>query len=133
MRAIVAGSRYRETRMPAEIISHVLDRLHKKHNIQVVVSGTCSNSPDIDGEDWARANKITINPFPANWEENGKAAGFLRNKEMAANADILVAFWDRKSSGTKNMIDIALKIPLSMVYVIDFEGKLEKYKEGQLC
>ena len=32
------------------------------------------------------------------------AAGPIRNKEMAQNGDFLVAFWDGKSKGTKNMI-----------------------------
>lgn len=33
----------------------------------------------------------------------------MRNREMAANADALIAFWDGKSRGTKNMIEEAQK------------------------
>lgn len=47
--------------------------------------------------------------FPAKWKEYGKAAGFVRNSEMADYSDMLIAFWDGKSKGTKNMIDNAKK------------------------
>ena len=33
---------------------------------------------------------------------HGKSAGYIRNEQMAQNADALVAFWDGKSKGTKN-------------------------------
>ncbi|WP_197026348.1 hypothetical protein [Polaribacter sp. Hel_I_88] len=45
--------------------------------------------------------------FPAEWNKFGKAAGPVRNKEMAIYADALIAFWDGKSRGTKNMIQLA--------------------------
>ena len=31
----------------------------------------------------------------------------IRNKEMAENAEALIAFWDGESKGTKAMIEIA--------------------------
>jgi hypothetical protein len=45
---------------------------------------------------------------PANWQRDGKSAGFKRNVLMADNADALVAFWNGKSHGTQHMIDTAL-------------------------
>ena len=35
----------------------------------------------------------------------GKAAGFIRNQQMAQLADGLLAFWDRRSRGTKHLIE----------------------------
>lgn len=46
-----------------------------------------------------------IHEYPANWDKYPRAAGFLRNTEMAKVADIGVAFWDGSSGGTKHMID----------------------------
>lgn len=43
--------------------------------------------------------------FEPDWDKHGKAAGFLRNTQMALFADFLVAFWDGKSKGTKHMIE----------------------------
>ena len=41
------------------------------------------------------------------WDKYGKSAGHRRNAIMADNADILLAFWDHKSKGTRGMIDQA--------------------------
>lgn len=133
MRCVIAGSRYKEKRMDGAVIKHVLDKLHHKHEITVVLSGRCPNSPDMDGEDWANANQIPIEPYAADWDKHGKGAGHIRNSEMAKNADMLVAFWDGVSKGTLNMIAAALKKPHAWIYVIHFDGKLEKYKEGVQC
>lgn len=45
--------------------------------------------------------------FPADWNKHGKAAGPILNAEMAEVADALIAFWDGKSRGTANMIQLA--------------------------
>ncbi len=47
--------------------------------------------------------------FYANWDFWGKAAGPKRNEKMLRNADVLLAFWNHKSRGTKSAIDIATK------------------------
>jgi hypothetical protein len=62
---------------------------------------------DFLGERYAKEYSIPIKPFPANWSKYGNAAGLIRNKEMAAYSTHLIAFWDGKSKGTKNMIDEA--------------------------
>jgi len=46
-----------------------------------------------------------------------KAAGPKRNEQMANDADALIAFWDGKSKGTKNMIDAANKLGLYVIIV----------------
>jgi hypothetical protein len=54
--------------------------------------------------------------FPADWDTHGRAAGVIRNKQMAEYGDMLIAFWDGESKGTKNMIDTSKKLGL-LVYV----------------
>lgn len=75
-------------------------------SITEVVSG---RAPGVDtlGERWARMNKIPITPFPADWKKYGKPAGPIRNTQMANYAEALIAIWDGKSSGTKDMINQA--------------------------
>lgn len=41
--------------------------------------------------------------FPADWEAHGKAAGPIRNKQMAEYADALLLIWDGESRGSANM------------------------------
>lgn len=74
--------------------------------ITEVVSGGAAGV-DRFGEQLAREDGIPIKVFPADWNSHGKAAGPIRNREMAEYGDALVAVWDGKSRGTKNMIDEA--------------------------
>lgn len=53
---------------------------------------------------WAIDHGFKVLEYPADWTKHGKSAGPIRNEEMAKNADMLVAFWDGKSPGTKDMI-----------------------------
>lgn len=57
---------------------------------------------------------VPIKEFVADWEKHGKKAGVLRNIEMAKYANALIAYWDKKSKGTKHMIDIATKLGLKV-------------------
>jgi len=64
------------------------------------------------GEEWANECDVPIKEFPANWDKYGKPAGYIRNEQMAKQAEGLLAFWDGKSKGTKHMIDLAIKYNL---------------------
>lgn len=72
-------------------------------DITEVVSGG-ARGVDRLGEQWARAVHLPCTVFPADWDRHGKAAGFIRNEEMARYADALIAIWDGKSRGTADMI-----------------------------
>jgi len=71
-----------------------------------VFSGT-ARGVDRLGERWASERGVLIRYFPADWDTLGKRAGYVRNAQMADNADALVALWDGDSRGTKHMIDLA--------------------------
>jgi hypothetical protein len=90
-----------------------------------IVSGTAPGADQL-GERYAIEKGYPIKPFPADWENTDgkpeheigrrrdgrlywKLAGHVRNEEMAKYADALIAFWDGKSTGTKNMIEQAKK------------------------
>jgi hypothetical protein len=89
------------------IIYHVLG--DKVQTVDEVVHGD-SGIVDKSGALWGMLFEKTITPFPADWDQHGKAAGPIRNREMAEYADELIALWDGKSRGTKNMIDEMLKV-----------------------
>ena len=52
--------------------------------------------------------------FKADWVKYGKAAGPIRNEEMAKYADACIVFWDGKSPGAKSMIALAKKYELKL-------------------
>lgn len=78
-----------------------------------IVSGTARGADRL-GENCANKYNIPIKQFPADWYTHGKKAGHLRNEEMAKYATHLIAIWDGKSKGTKNMIDLAKKYNLKV-------------------
>lgn len=63
-----------------------------------------AHGPDRLGEQWGVRNGVKIARFPADWSK-GRGAGLERNKRMADYGDLLLAFWDGKSRGTRHMID----------------------------
>jgi hypothetical protein len=86
--------------------------LKDQHDIEIV-SGAYKGA-DALGERYAAERNYPIKQFPANWRRYGKSAGLKRNNEMAAYADVLIAFWDGESKGTKNMIDLATQAGLKI-------------------
>lgn len=120
MKVIIAGSRdikdYQLLKMAIQ---------KSELDITEVVSGGAAGV-DFLGERWAREHGVLLTRFPADWSAYGKAAGPIRNGEMAAyvgKEGALLALWDGKSKGTKNMIDQAEKHGLKF-YVVISEGKV---------
>lgn len=81
-----------------------------------IVSGAARGADKL-GERYAKERGYEIDSHPANWDRYGKSAGYIRNKEMAQNADALMAFWDGKSKGTKHMIDLAEQYGLKVIVI----------------
>ena len=82
----------------------------------VIISG-CARGADHLGEQYAKERGLTIERHPADWNQYGRSAGMIRNREMAKAADSLIAFWDGKSKGTANMIRMAEKMGLTVKVV----------------
>lgn len=114
MRVIIAGSR---TFNAYDFLCQILDvKLHSKTEEIEIVSGGAKGADQL-GERYARERGYPIKLFPANWAEYGKMAGPIRNNEMANYSDLLIAFWDGKSSGTKNMIEAAYSHSMKVVVI----------------
>lgn len=102
----------------------ILDALHK--NVGCIVSGG-SIGADRLAERWADSRKVNKDIYPADWgnleafgavirkhKVTGKRynilAGFDRNKHIINACDMVLAFWDDVSKGTKNSIDYAVEL-----------------------
>lgn len=77
-----------------------------------IISGKALGA-DLLGERFASKYGFEILEFPADWDSHGKAAGPIRNAEMAKNATHCICFWDGSSRGTKNMIENCKKFNLA--------------------
>ena len=103
MKVIIAGGRdYHNYDTLLEAIKE------SQFEISTVVSGG-AKGVDALGERYAIETNRTLNIYAADWETHGRAAGPIRNRKMAENADALIALWDGQSRGTKNMIETATK------------------------
>jgi hypothetical protein len=116
---IVAGSRgITDREMIADMLCELVSTIYEDRSVSIV-SGM-ARGPDRIAYDFAKAEDVTCYEFYPDWDKHGKIAGFIRNREMGDFADGLLAFWDGKSSGTKDMIDYMLitkKKPVHLVRV----------------
>ena len=103
-RVIVAGSRGFSN---YDLMCSRLDVLLTNRLPDVTIVSGMARGADLLGLRYAHEHGLHRSEYPADWRKLGKQAGFIRNEEMASNADALVAFWDGHSRGTKHMIDTA--------------------------
>lgn len=103
-RVIIAGSRVFDN---YTYLKDSMDYLLQNINDEIIVVCGKARGADTLGEQYAKERGYAVRYFPADWDRYGKSAGYIRNEEMAKNADALVAFWDGKSRGTKSMIKLA--------------------------
>ncbi len=99
--AIVGGRDFEDY----SLVENTLSQLMVRYDITKVVSGGARGADSL-AERWADAHGISKQVFPADWDRYGRSAGFRRNKDIVANADMVVAFWDGQSRGTKNTLDL---------------------------
>lgn len=78
----------------------------KDFEITEVISGGAKGADSL-AEAWCIQNEIPITIILANWNKYGKAAGFVRNKEIVEKSQVVIAFWDGFSKGTEHSINIA--------------------------
>lgn len=112
-RIIIAGSRdFTDYDLLKQKCDKILSHVAISRRL-TIVSGTARGADQL-GERYARERGYAIRQFPADWNAHGKLAGYLRNRQMAENANALIAFWDGQSRGTKMMIDLAKEKGLSV-------------------
>jgi hypothetical protein len=107
MKLIIAGGR--DYHLTPEDMQD-LDRIP----ISEVVSGGASGA-DADGEQYANSHGLPVTRFPADWNAHGRAAGPIRNRQMAEYADGVALFPGGR--GTASMYSEARKAGIE---VFDF-------------
>jgi hypothetical protein len=96
MKVIIAGSRdYNDYHAVCDAI------LESGLSITEVVCGDATGV-DALGARWAQKCKVTVKHFPADWNKHKKAAGPIRNRQMADYADALICL-HHESRGSLNM------------------------------
>ena len=121
IKVIIAGSRnfYDYDIVEDAVVSYFISHGILKENVEIISGG--ARGADKLGEQLAKSYELKLTVFPVQWDTYGKAAGMIRNQEMANYATkdsdkaILFAFWDGQSRGTKGMIDIARRCEMEVI------------------
>lgn len=113
VRTIIAGSR---TCTSMKVLHQALIQCDWEPS--VVLCGGAAGA-DALGQAWSARVGVPCEMYPADWKKHGRAAGPIRNLEMARKAEALIALWDGESRGTAHMIKTAQKLGLR-VYVHRF-------------
>lgn len=93
-----------------------------------VVSGHADGADSV-GEAYAAKHGIPVADevhddldFHADWDQHGKAAGPIRNEQMAEYGDALLALWDGESPGTRSMIENAREhLDDENIHVVEYQ------------
>lgn len=123
MKVLVCGSRgwTDERRLREELLE-----IWAADGISEIIHGGAKGADSMAGK-LARVlaadgHAITETEVKADWQRYGRSAGFRRNLEMLdMNPELVVAFWDGKSRGTKHTIDEARKRGITTVVLIELE------------
>ncbi|WP_298751864.1 DUF2493 domain-containing protein [uncultured Arcobacter sp.] len=104
-----------------DFIFECLDYMFDIENISYIVSGGARGVDSI-AEKYAKQRGIETIIFKAEWDKYGKSAGYKRNKLIVDECDIVVAFWDYQSKGTKHSIDLCKKSGTQYIIIDTRDG-----------
>ena len=95
-KVLVCGGRDYNDR---ETVRRTLDRIKPAE----IIHGAARGADTLAGE-YARDRDIPCRSFPADWQKNGRSAGFIRNRQMLdeGKPDLVVAF-PAKAGSRRNL------------------------------
>lgn len=119
MKVLVAGGRdFTDTQVMTDYINELMAKGKIPEDIDLELVCGMAAGADITAYHLFKNNGLVVHEFPADWNDMTEPcirkvnkygvynalAGMKRNTKMAHAADVLIAFWDRKSKGTRDMI-----------------------------
>lgn len=105
MKVAIVGSR--EFTQLGRVDAFVAKLAAKYPDVHIISGGAVG--VDQQAERAARTLKLGVTIFRPDWKQFGLSAGYRRNELIVREADVVVAFWDGRSRGTKHSIDLAEK------------------------
>ena len=88
-------------------------------NTTEIVSGGAKGI-DTCARKYAISHGIKLTEFLPEYSRYGRGAPLKRNLKIIEYADVVIAFWDRQSKGTKNVIENCKKLNVKVgVHIIE--------------
>lgn len=95
-----------------------LGRYLPKNTTEIVSGG--AKGVDTSAREYALSHGIKLTDFLPEYTKYGRSAPLKRNITIIEYSDIVIAFWDGKSRGTKFVIDNCRKLGVEVrVYIMD--------------
>lgn len=125
MRILFSGSRnWKDESVVFECLKKIIST-YGENEITIVVGG--AKGLDTIVENISRSLGLNVEVFNANWNLYGKRAGPIRNQKMLdSGADLVFAFPEKESRGTRHMIDISRKAGVKTIVYENNAWKVTK-------
>lgn len=99
----VVGTRRRDSDYDFRLVEN--EFLRHYHEGDIICSGLCSKGADRFAVILSEKYHISARWYKANWQKDGKAAGFIRNTYIAEDSNILIAcVADDRKGGTEDTL-----------------------------
>lgn len=115
--AVVGSRDFPNTELVKQLVALMPEKAH-------IVSGN-ARGVDKTAQSAAKKRGLQVTVHPANWAKLGKKAGMLRNQTVVDNSEVIIAFWDGASPGTKDAIDKALAAGKE-VWIVEPDGRVRR-------
>ena len=115
IKVAIIGSRSFKNKPLLEETMQIFQATHNA--IGLIISGGAKGA-DSMGVQWANRNNIPTIVFYPDFKKRKRAYHF-RNRQIVKECDVLIAFWNGRSTGTKYTIDFA-KVMEKEVVVVKF-------------
>jgi predicted Rossmann fold nucleotide-binding protein DprA/Smf involved in DNA uptake len=109
--AIIGSRDFKNKRLVDETMKPLLDRFH----ITYIVSGGAKGA-DTLGVQWANKHNIPTKVHYPDFKKRKRAYHF-RNRLIVQDADIVVAFWNTHSTGTKYTMNYAKSLEKELIVI----------------
>ena len=98
-----------------KLLDSHMQLLKERYMIECIISGGAKGA-DTMGVQWANKNDIPTIVFNPDFKKH-KRAYHYRNRQIVREADIVVAFWNGSSTGTKYTIDFAKTLEKEVIVI----------------
>ena len=113
-----------------DFLDKKVKELMPKQDYQFIIVSGGAKGTDTLAERFAEKYNYYTEIYRAKWHVHGKCAGYLRNHDIVRNADMVIAFWNGMSKGTKHTINIARHDENRVVHVIRVDNIDEGNNDG---
>lgn len=93
--------------------------------------GCCKTGVDSVARSVFKKYSINHRIHYADWKKSGKRAGPIRNREMMADAEFLIAFPIKSSTGTKDCMKVCKRQKKTMLCKFA-DGEVQRFKKEKL-